>query len=256
MKNLEPYKLNTLFTGKFLLKLNEIDSTNNFLKNWITNNAPIEGAVILAEHQTAGRGQMGTSWQSKSGENITMSLLYQPKFIQAQDQFLLSASVANAVFETIQYFLAQHTVEIKWPNDIMVDRKKVCGILIENSIQGASLHNSIIGIGLNVHQTLFENLDTATSLQLEGYQGDKEFILNLLLNNLEASYLQLKSGKTQEILSKYHSVLLGKGELMKFSDTQGEFYGIIEGIQNDGRIEISTSDGSRYYYHKEVVFYL
>lgn len=253
---MEPYKLNTLFTGKFLLKLNEIDSTNNFLKNWISNNAPIEGAVILAEHQTAGRGQMGTSWQSKPGENITMSLLYQPKFLKAQDQFLLSACIANAIFETIQSYLPQHLVEVKWPNDIMVNRKKICGILIENSIQGTSLHNSIIGIGLNVHQTNFENLDTATSLDLEGFVGNKDQVLKTLLENIEAAYLLLKSGKSEEIVAKYHSVLLGKGQLMKFSDSQGDFFGIIEGIQSDGKIEISASDGSRYYYHKEVMFHL
>lgn len=253
---MEPYKLNTLFTGKFLIKLNEIDSTNYFLRNWISNNAPIEGAVILAEHQTAGRGQMGTSWQSQLGQNITLSLLYQPKFLKAQEQFVLSACVAYAIYETVQYFLPQHLVEVKWPNDIMVNRKKICGILIENSIQGSTLHNSIIGIGLNVHQDIFEDLDTATSLKNEGFIGEKEEVLKYLLEKIEALYLQLKIQKYQDIIDQYHQVLLGRGVLMKFKDANGEFFGIIEGIQLDGRIEISTSDGSRFYYHKEVVFCL
>ncbi len=245
---------NTLFTGKFLINLSEIDSTNNFMKNWMSNNAPIEGTVILAESQTAGRGQAGTSWQSKPGDNITMSLLYQPKFIPARDQFVLSAMVALSVFELISEFLPQSRIEVKWPNDIMADRQKICGILIENSIQGSSLQNSIIGIGLNVLQEDFGELSTATSMYLKGFTGKKEQILTRMLELLEKNYLLLKAGKGNQLLEEYHQVLLGKDEILKFSDHQTEFYGVIQGVEDDGRLAISSGDGVRHFYHKEVVF--
>ncbi|HUH74719.1 MAG TPA: biotin--[acetyl-CoA-carboxylase] ligase [Chitinophagales bacterium] len=246
--------LNTLFTGKFLIKLNEIDSTNNYLKNWISNNAPIEGAVILAEQQTAGRGQAGTSWQSAAHQNITMSLLYIPKMILAKDQFILSAMIALSIYETLKEFLPQHSVQIKWPNDIMVNRQKVCGILIENTVQGAYIHNCIIGIGLNVLQDNFDNLPLATSMYQNGYLGNTDTVLKRLLETIEKNYLFLKSGKSKEIFDRYHQVLLGKNQSLKFSDLHSEFLGTIQKVATDGRLEILTDHGTRYFYHKEVVF--
>ncbi len=246
--------LNTLFTGKFLIKLNEIDSTNNYLKSWISNNAPIEGAVILAEQQTAGRGQAGTSWQSTTGQNITMSLLYIPKMILAKDQFVLSAMIALSIYELLEEFLPHQTIEIKWPNDIMVNQKKICGVLIENSIQGAYIQNCIIGIGLNVLQEDFENLPSATSMYLNGYEGNIENVLKRLLEIIEKNYLFLKTGKNKEIFNRYHKVLLGKDRPRKFSDLTSEFTGMIQKVASDGRLEILTDHGIRYFYHKEVVF--
>lgn len=246
--------VNTLFTGKFLIKLNEIDSTNNYLRYWISNNAPIEGAVILAEQQTAGRGQAGTSWQSLANQNITMSLLYQPKTILAKDQFVLSAMIALSIYETLQEFLPNNEVKIKWPNDILVDQQKICGVLIENSIQGSYIQNCIIGIGLNVLQIDFENLPTATSMSLKGYQGNIETVIKRLLEIIEKNYLFLKTGKNKEIFERYHQVLLGKDQLLKFSDLSTEFMGTIQKVAPDGRLEILTDQGSRFFYHKEVVF--
>jgi BirA family biotin operon repressor/biotin-[acetyl-CoA-carboxylase] ligase len=246
--------LNTLFTGKFLIKLNEIDSSNNYLKNWISNNAPIEGSVILAEQQTAGRGQAGTSWQSAANQNITMSLLYIPKFILAKDQFVLSAMIARSIYEVLKEFLPHHLVEIKWPNDILVNGKKICGVLIENSIQGAHIQNCIIGIGLNVLQENFENLPTATSMSLNGYRGNIETILIRLLEIIEKNYLFLKTGRSIEIFELYHKVLHGKNQVLKFSDLNSEFSGTIQNVATDGRLEILTDQGKRYFYHKEVVF--
>ena len=246
--------VNTLFTGKFLIKLNEIDSTNNYLKNWISNNAPIEGLVILAEQQTAGRGQAGTSWQSVSNQNITMSLLYLPKTILAKDQFVLSVMIALSIYETLEEFLPNKLVEIKWPNDILIDQQKICGVLIENSIQGAYIQNCIIGIGINVLQDHFENLPNATSMYLKGYQGNIETVLKRLFEMIEKNYLFLKAGKNTEIFERYHNALYGKDCLLNFSDLNSDFMGTIQKVATDGRLEILTKQGNRYFYHKEVVF--
>jgi len=248
--------LNTFFTGKFLMKLDEIDSTNNFLKAWVANNKPIEGTVILTEKQNAGRGQAGTSWQSKSGENITLSVLYTPSFLEARNQFVLSAAVALGVYEAVSAVLPSKMVKIKWPNDILLENKKVCGILIENSLMGSYLQNSIIGIGLNVLQTDFGDLSLATSLKKEGYTGEVDNVIKILLENLEAQYLRLKSGRYESILEDYHAHLLGKDEVRSFIADDVSFEGIIQGVENDGRLRISTTNGDRLFYHKEVSFVL
>jgi BirA family biotin operon repressor/biotin-[acetyl-CoA-carboxylase] ligase len=136
----------------------------------------------------------------------------------------------------------------------MVDRQKICGVLIENTIQGAYIQNCIIGIGLNVLQQDFENLPFATSMYLKGYLDNIETVLKRLLETIEKNYLFLKTGKNKEIFDRYHHVLLGKDECLKFSDLHSEFTGIIQNVATDGRLEILTNQGKRYFYHKEVIF--
>lgn len=247
---------NTLFTGKFFLKLNEVDSTNNFLKDLITNTKPLEGTVILAETQMEGRGQMGTSWLAQPNMNITMSLLYQPKWINVQDQFIISAMVSWSIFEVISELLPNRKVEVKWPNDIMIDRQKVGGVLIENSIRGAEIQNSIIGIGLNVLQEDFGPINNATSLSLKGYTGTVEWTTKRLIEIIEKNYLLLKKGEESELMQHYHEVLLGKDEELKYKAKGIEFLGVIKKVNKDGRLEIQTENGIRSFYHKEVEFLL
>ena len=244
----------TLFTGKTFVKLTEIDSTNNFLKTWISNNTPIEGTVILADYQSAGRGQKGTDWQSASGENITMSLLYLPKFLRATEQFELSMMVSWSIYQLLREILPEQHVEIKWPNDLMVNRKKICGILIENGVVGKYLSHSIIGIGLNVGQSNFDSIQ-ATSVNVLGGNLSLQAVLAHLLKKLEINYLKLNQ-EQKTFQSEYESVLLGKDEELFFSDEAGEFKGVIQGIETDGRLIIRTSQGLRYFYHKEVKFLL
>lgn len=248
---------NTLFTGKFLIKLDEVDSTNNYLKEYISNNKPIEGTVILAEVQTAGRGQMGTTWQSQQGEDITLSVLYRPKFIEVSKQFALSAMASLAVHDLLTDLLPTRKIEVKWPNDILIDRKKVCGILIENSIRGSQLQHSIIGIGLNVGRMLFEGNYQATSMRLEGYEGGKEFVLKRLIEGLEKYYLTLKNKGNEFILNKYHDVLLGVNQELSFTDKDETYIGKVSKVNLDGQIEIQTAcQRVKKYYHKEVKFNL
>ncbi|MCO5230591.1 MAG: biotin--[acetyl-CoA-carboxylase] ligase [Chitinophagales bacterium] len=246
--------MNTLFTGKFLIHLNEIDSTNSFLKLWLSNNKPIDGAVIMADSQSSGRGQIGTSWQSEPFQNITMSLLYLPKFLPVQKQFDLSICIAYSLFETLKEFLPEKLIEVKWPNDILIDNKKVCGILIENSIQGAILQYSIIGIGLNVLQERFSDLPNASSLKLNGYQGGLEEILYRLLEIIEKNYLLLKAGQSKILWKKYYEVLFGKDNLMLMSDHEQTFYGIVRGVMENGAIQVEETGHLRTFYHKELRF--
>ena len=208
----------------------------------------------MADNQTHGRGQAGNIWQANPMENLTLSILYRPHFIKIQEQFLISMMSCLSVYELLKETIKEDKIEIKWPNDILINRKKVCGILIENSIQGCTLQNSIIGIGLNVKQENFYDVNNATSMILSGYQGTIEHIGARLLEILEKNYLKLKSGKSEEIHQLYLKALMGMNETLRFSDHKDTFEGQITHVNKDGQLIISTYSNTRTFYHKEIIF--
>ena len=144
-----------LFVGQNFVTLKEVDSTNNFLKNLASNSKPvIEGTVIMAENQYAGRGQQQNGWFAQPGKNLTFSILFKPHFLAVADQFDLVRAVSLGVFDTFEPLLGAG-LKIKWPNDIYHGDQKLGGMLIENMIQGGQIKNSIVVIGLNINQQNF-----------------------------------------------------------------------------------------------------
>ena len=132
----------------------------------IKNTEVAEGTVVLAKEQTSGRGQVNNTWESSYGDNLLMSIVLYPEFLHAGNQFLLSKFVSLAIVDFLSYYL--ENVTIKWPNDIYVGNKKIAGVLIENSLRGAFISSSVVGIGLNVNQTEFSSsIPNPTSLKNE-----------------------------------------------------------------------------------------
>lgn len=129
-----------------------LPSTNSYLAE-IAADAP-HGTVVMAREQTAGRGQRGNSWEAEPGQNITLSLLLRPTGLHPARQFVISQAVSLAIVDMLQHFVAE-PVRIKWPNDIYVGDRKICGILIEHVITGSAIDRTVVGIGLNVNQTVF-----------------------------------------------------------------------------------------------------
>lgn len=207
----------------------------------------------MAENQTAGRGQGGTQWLSRPGENLILSIFYQPTFLPARQQFLLSMAVALGIRRAVEIMLPETGVFIKWPNDIYVNGRKVCGILIENTLQGSVLSGSIIGIGLNVLQDSFPGLPLAASLANFGYSQSLTHALHTLLGQVEQYYLRLRSGHYEQIRNEYQQHLFGKGEMRRFRDAQGTFSGMIRQVDETGILQIETPRGFRYFAHKEVI---
>ena len=148
-----------------LVKLDAIDSTNDFLKDLIRQQDVENFTVISAENQTKGKGQMGAVWNSEQGKNLIMSVLIKDFLSDPKDVFNLNIVISLAVIRSLEQ-LNIPKLSIKWPNDIMADNKKIGGILIENSFKSDQTIASIVGIGLNVNQTHFENLPQASSLAL------------------------------------------------------------------------------------------
>ncbi|MDB4088037.1 biotin--[acetyl-CoA-carboxylase] ligase [Flavobacteriales bacterium] len=197
-----------LFIGKKIIELESVDSTNNYLSKYINETNVLNGSVILAHNQTKGRGQRGNQWESEDGKNLTFSIYLKTNFISINNNFLLSMAVCNALHELVLNHC--ENTEIKWPNDILVSGKKIAGILIENTLKGVNLNYSIIGIGLNVNQSKYNQNNLATSLLLESkIEQDKQVLLNNYFKYLEIQIRKLELNKIEEIKMYYFSNLIG-----------------------------------------------
>ncbi|MDR6968421.1 BirA family biotin operon repressor/biotin-[acetyl-CoA-carboxylase] ligase [Flavobacterium arsenatis] len=226
-----------------LIKLDAIDSTNDFLKELLTNNNPENFTVITAEAQTKGKGQMGSVWVSENGKNLTMSILVKDFLFDINQIYNLNISVAVAIVTVLQTYNIPK-LSIKWPNDIMSDNKKVGGILIENVIKGATKIDSIIGIGLNVNQVNFDGLPKASSLSLMANATfDKDELLEKIVEEIKLNISKLEANKSQELWIKYTDLLFKKGAPMPFENaSEKRFMGIIQGVSKIGQLELLLED--------------
>ena len=227
-----------------IIHIEETDSTNRWLK------AHGEGTmVVVADYQTAGKGCGTNSWESERGKNLTFSMLIHPTDIPASQQFRITEVVSVALCEVLEQYIGD--VSIKWPNDIYMGDKKICGVLIENRLQGNVIVDSIIGIGLNVNQTEFvSDAPNPVSLcQLLGREVDREALLHDFLETFAAVSL------SETTYSAYRNKLFRMGKQAVFSDETGRFEGTIQDVETDGRLLIKDLSGqARRYAFKEVQF--
>jgi len=251
------YKIfaNTLFTGQRLVFVPECHSTNSLASELASQSILSEGTIIITSNQTVGRGQRGNTWETASGMNLTFSILLKPVFLSVKNQFYLTMSTSLAVVDFLKTQLVNE-IKIKWPNDILVAEKKICGVLIENSIQREIIQQSIVGIGLNINQ---KNFTAATAISL-AVVANKSFELNEALNSLlehfEKRYLQLRARKFAEIKKEYLENLFGLGELRPFISNEKKVEGIIEDVNENGELVVSVNDERKKYSLKEISFVL
>jgi BirA family biotin operon repressor/biotin-[acetyl-CoA-carboxylase] ligase len=232
-----------LFVGQNLLTLKEVDSTNNFLKNLLSNSKPLpEGTVIMAESQFAGRGQQQNQWHSEPGKNLTFSLLLKPAFLPVLSQFDLTRAISLGVFDALQPLLGDE-LKIKWPNDIYYADKKLGGMLIENFVQGGQIKNSVIGIGLNINQVDFpQDASNAISLkQILQKDYDLRDLLAEICNHVEAYYLNLKAGKADLIRKTYLNRLYWFDQDKSFKVNNTIFNGVIKDVRDNGLLVIQNN---------------
>jgi BirA family biotin operon repressor/biotin-[acetyl-CoA-carboxylase] ligase len=227
-----------------IIKLDAIDSTNDYLKA-LANDKPLDNyTTVVAQKQTRGRGQMGAQWESEPDKNLTMSVLVKDVLNDKIDIFNLNTAVALTLIKVLEN-LNIPKLTVKWPNDIMADAKKVGGILIENSIKSDGTIRSIIGIGLNVNQTDFSNLPKATSIALEIHKEiNKDTIMIQILKQLKNS-ISLLSDQSDQVWQSYHDYLFKKNIPMAFQDNLGnKFMGIIQSVSRDGMLQLLLEDDS------------
>ena len=165
---------------------NNIDSTNSYLQNLLDKGEDVADNVVVTDFQTSGKGQGRNIWQSEDGKNLLFSIALDMSFLKAEDQFLLTQMVSVAMINVLKKYLPEENLFIKWPNDIYFNDRKIAGILIKNEIKGVMLGTSIIGIGLNVNQTSFdESLPNPISMKMiTGKYYDLEILLNEICNKL------------------------------------------------------------------------
>jgi BirA family biotin operon repressor/biotin-[acetyl-CoA-carboxylase] ligase len=244
---------NTLFIGKQIISLPSCHSTNDLMAQMSAKNQLYEGAIIVTKHQTKGKGQRGNMWNSPEGKNLTFSIFLKPRFLKASQQFELNRMVSLALLDVVRDLNSAAKIFVKWPNDLMLNRKKVAGILIENSIGQKGISESVLGIGLNVNQ-IDEILPTATSLV---QQFEQEYDLNEILlkivQRIEHYYLIVRSSDFRFIHEMYESKLYLKDQVAYYEDASGKFNGIIRKVNPDGVLEIEDESGIYKKYHfKEV----
>lgn len=232
-----------------IIKLDAIDSTNQFLKSLSAHESCENFTVVSTESQTQGKGQRGSGWVSESGKNLTFSVLYSQKVDGITSLFTLNIMVALSVFEALKSVSNLNFV-IKWPNDILAENKKIAGILIENTFKNSNEVQSVIGIGLNVNQSKFENLPLASSLYLlENKTFDRETLLVSIINQLEFNLKQLSILGETHFWDAYHKILFKKDVVSAFESIAGNrFVGKIQEVTRDGKLVVLMEDDSIHFF--------
>ena len=234
------------------LYLEETDSTNDFLRHY-TPREDEDMTVVWTDFQRKGRGQGSNQWESEAGKNLTFSVLIHPDKVRAQDQYIISMAVA----ETMHRFLSgmvDAAIQIKWPNDIYVGDSKIGGILIENHLSGEHIKDCIIGIGLNVNQTVFvsDAPNPISMRMIDDREWNREEVLQGLISEL---VWQFQHFRFDIIRKKYRRHLYRREGFYPYRDAEGEFEAEMLEVENDGHLILLDTQGrQRRYAFKEVAY--
>jgi BirA family transcriptional regulator, biotin operon repressor / biotin---[acetyl-CoA-carboxylase] ligase len=248
-------QLQTAFIGRSMRVVSETGSTNEDAARWAQEGAP-EGATIVADHQTSGRGRLGRTWTDEPGSGLLVSVVLYPTASRFP-MGLIPLAAGLAAWDTLRESTHPHALQVKWPNDVLLEGRKVCGILVESSVGASgSPIRLVVGFGLNVNQGTFpdEIADNATSLRrTTGLMHDRESMLTRLLDSLETRYLALRSGQEALVRAEYEARMAYKNENVALVPREGPaLRGQIIGISPDGGLRMSTSSGTRIFYSGEV----
>ncbi|MGM0498365.1 MAG: biotin--[acetyl-CoA-carboxylase] ligase [Bacteroidota bacterium] len=244
--------------GQNLISLVSVGSTNEYLRNMMDEQLPPDGTVVIAAVQHRGKGYGQNVWISENGQNLTFSLLLYPNFLTSENQFLISKAISLGITDYLNDYTEM--VFIKWPNDIFVGDKKICGILIENDLIGRQMKASLVGVGLNINQRDFpRRLPNPVSLsQVTGKKHSLKTEFNKLLDCLNERYLMLMSDRgAGKINNDYHEKLFRVKEICKFRKGNEEFTCRIIGVNDYGQLILEDKHGrTKDFNFKEVEFVL
>lgn len=248
--------METLFIGKNVIFLPETSSTNSYAIDLLKNVNLPEGTVVHTAHQTKGKGQRGSSWIADPASNLTASLVTKPAFLDLGKQFFLYIVAALAVYDTTSELCdnGQIDIKIKWPNDILANRQKIAGILIENNLTNGKIGWSVTGVGLNLNQSVFPDGMNATSVKkLTGGEHGVDNALQILCYHYEKFYLMLRQERYDLLREKYLGRLFGLYSEMDFTIGAVERTLRVEGIGDNGLLVLSDGNNCRMEYDvKEV----
>ncbi|MEX2379336.1 MAG: biotin--[acetyl-CoA-carboxylase] ligase [Vicingaceae bacterium] len=235
-------------------RFNCLESTNIYAHQQLQAKKAKSGDIFWTLEQSQGKGQRGTSWQSEVAKNLLFSVVLKID-LAVDKQFYLSQAVALALYAFLDS-LSVEMLQLKWPNDLLVNGEKIAGILIQNSIQGNRIQDSVVGIGLNVNQIQFEDYKRkATSLKL---LKNKDFDLRQLLQQflpfLKKQLIDFEKADYEKLRKEYLAYLYGYQSPMQFKDKDGAFSGKIVGVVENGYLEVEKEGELKSYDLKEVEF--
>lgn len=228
-----------------IIKLDAIDSTNSFLKD-LSQNSKLESyTTVVTKNQLNGRGQMDTTWISEPHKNLTFSILINNFNLSIENSKYINFATSLAIYHVLESKNISN-ISIKWPNDIMADIKKVCGILIENTFTGSKIKNTILGIGLNVNQTNFESLQNATSIKIKtNLENNLDELLLEIILKIKEQFSKINSKNYIELEEEYISKLYRFDVQSEFKTADNQiFSGKIVGISKIGNLQIQSCNGS------------
>jgi BirA family biotin operon repressor/biotin-[acetyl-CoA-carboxylase] ligase len=228
--------------GDPFYELSEVDSTNNYAMRQVQAHMAEHGASWFALHQNSGKGQREKPWIDERGKNLILSTVIEPRhYLSVDNQFLLTVVVALACFDLFEFYAVNKT-SIKWPNDIYWGDRKAGGILIENLIHGKQWTYSVVGIGININQTLFTcNLPNPVSLkQITGKTFAPADLAKELCRHLENRWQQLLQNKNDELLAAYNQHLYKLGDTATFKKDNLTFNAVVKGVNTQGELIINT----------------
>lgn len=243
----------TLRNSVKCIHLDETDSTNQWLKEHAAEET--SEILVVADYQTAGRGQTGNHWESEYGKNLLYSLLLHPTGIQASQQFLISMIISLAVCKALQSYTSGIT--IKWPNDIYWKDRKICGMLIENRISGQIIKDCIAGIGININQRVFHSdaPNPVSLCQILGKEVSQQHVLDRFLSVYKKLMRYIESCKTDDIRTAYINELYRREGYHRYCDDNGSFEAKLVTVSDNGTLHLEDRNGKqRSYAFKEVTF--
>ena len=236
-------QIHTKWAGKTVHFARETDSTNLWIKRLAKEGAP-EGTLALAEFQSAGRGRLGRSWEVPEGTSVMMSILLRPKF-EPQYAPMLTLVMGMAVAKAVKKL--GFDVSIKWPNDVVVSHKKICGILTEMGVRDGKIDYAVIGVGINVNIREFpeEMADKATSLYLEsGKEFDRSQIPGLVMEAFEKYYEKFAATcDLSGLKEEYESILANYDQPVRVLAKE-PYEGVARGITDGGELLVEKTDGT------------
>jgi len=248
--------LKTLFIGKNAIWLETVASTNVVASEHIRANKTEDGTAILAKFQSAGKGQAGAIWESEEGQNLLVTYILHPQFLEPKDLFVLNKAIALGVYDFVKSVLGKEA-SIKWPNDIYYGDKKIAGLLIENSVTFSEVNYSVIGIGININQQKFKSyIPEAVSMRnATGKKYNIEECFAGLSSCLEHRYLQLKERGATRINSDYKKALYRFGKYFFFRRKGIIFKARIADVLDDGKLVLEKENGKpETFRFKEIAF--
>lgn len=233
-----------MIIGSKIIFIKNLPSTNSYAAQLLKKEVPAEGTIIHTNYQSAGRGQAGNKWESEDGNNLLISIIFSPTMIYPVDQFLISIIISLGICDFLNRYITGYS--IKWPNDIYVNNDKIAGILIENTVMGDQIENTVAGIGININQNKFIS-DAPNPVSLSLITGEKYVIsdcLNQLASDLDRRYKELISGDYTLLKSEYISQLYRRNEWSRFRDSNGIYNGRIITVTDSGLLCIENQTGN------------